>query len=64
LLALESLILQSGLDVPARAVQEMVSRVIQIVVQLSQLPDHSHKVMEIAEVEGLDYDCSVEFRTL
>jgi hypothetical protein len=61
LLALASLILQSGLDVPARAVKEMVSRAIQIVVQLTQLPDHSHKVMEIAEVEGLDYDCSVEF---
>ena len=64
MLALESLILQSGLDVPARAVQEMVSRVIQIVVLLSQLPDHSHKVMEIAEVAGLDYDYSVEFPAL
>jgi Flp pilus assembly CpaF family ATPase len=61
---LESLILQSGLDVPARAVQEMVSRVIQIVVQLSQWSDHSHKVMEIAEVQGLDYDFSLEFPTL
>ncbi|HVN81115.1 MAG TPA: ATPase, T2SS/T4P/T4SS family [Terriglobia bacterium] len=61
LLALESLILQSGLDVPARAVKEMVSRAIQIVIQLSQLPDHSRKVVEIAEVEGLDYDRSVDF---
>jgi len=61
LLALESLILQSGLDVPARAVKEMVSRAIQIVIQLSQLPDHSRKVVEIAEVEGLGYDRSVDF---
>src|SRR5262245_32884615 len=41
----------------------MVSRAIQIVVHLSQLSDHSHKVMEIAEVEGLYYGCSVEFPT-
>jgi hypothetical protein len=41
----------------------MVSCVIQIVAQLSQLPDYSHKVMDFAEVEGLDYDCSVEFPT-
>ncbi len=61
LLALESLILQSGLDVPARAVKEMVSRAIQIVIQVSQLPDHSRKVIEIAEVQGLDYGRSIEF---
>jgi pilus assembly protein CpaF len=61
LLALEALILQSGIDVPARAVKEMVSRSIHIVVQLSQLPDHSRKVMEIAEVGGLDYEHSAGF---
>jgi Type II/IV secretion system protein len=61
LLAVESLILQSGVDVPARAVKEMVSRAIQIVVQVNQLPDHSRKVIEIAEIQGLDYERSVEF---
>jgi pilus assembly protein CpaF len=61
LLALEALILQSGIDVPARAVKEMVSRSIHIVVQVSQLPDHSRKVMEVAEVGGLDYEHSAGF---
>lgn len=61
LLALEALILQSGLDVSARAVKEMVSRAIHTVVQVSQLPDHSRKVVDIAEVEGLDYERSVGF---
>jgi len=58
LLALESLILQSGLDVPGRAVKEMVARAIHVVVQVGELPDHSRKVIEIAEVQGLDYDRS------
>jgi pilus assembly protein CpaF len=61
LLALEALILQSGLDVPARAVKEMVSRAIHIVIQMGELPDHSRRLMEIAEVQGLDYDRSASF---
>ncbi|HQG93485.1 MAG TPA: ATPase, T2SS/T4P/T4SS family, partial [Acidobacteriota bacterium] len=55
LVALENLVLQSGLDIPARAVKELVSRAIQAVVQVGQLPDESRKIMEIAEVNGLDY---------
>ncbi len=61
LLALEALILQSGLDVPARAVKEMVSRAIHVVVQMCQLPDQSRRVMEVAEVQGLDYERSAVF---
>jgi len=60
LLALENLIFQSGLDVPGRAVKEMVARAIHVVVQVGQLPDHSRKVLEIAEVQGLDYDRSLD----
>lgn len=61
LLALEGLILQSGLDVPARAVKEMVSRAIHVVIQMGELSDHSRRLMEIAEVQGLDYDRSATF---
>lgn len=63
LLALEALILQSGLDVPARAVKEMVSRAIHVVLQMRELPDHSRRLMEIAEVLGLNYDTSAAFPT-
>lgn len=61
LLALEGLILQSGLDVPARAVKEMVSRAIHVVIHMGELSDHSRRLMEIAEVQGLDYDRSSTF---
>ena len=61
LLALETLILQSGLDIPARGIKEMVSRAIHVVVQMDQLPDHSRRLVEIAEVEGLDYESSASF---
>ena len=57
LLALESLVLQSGTDVP-RAAKEMVSRAIHIVIYARELPDHSRKILEIIEVQGLDYSVS------
>lgn len=61
LVALENLVLQSGLDIPARAVKELVSRAIQVVVQVCQLPDESRKIMEIVEVSGLEYATSPTF---
>ena len=39
----------------------MVSRAIHVVVQMRELPDHSRRLMEIAEVQGLDYDGSATF---
>jgi len=59
--ALENLILQSGLDISARAVKELVARAIKIVIHVGQYPDDSRKVMEIAEVQGLDYQVSSAF---
>lgn len=61
LVALENLILQAGLDISARAVKELIARAIHVVVQVSQFPDESRKVVEIAEVQGLDYDRSPTF---
>ena len=58
LLALESLVSQSGADVPVRAVKEMVARAVHVVIHTGELHDHSRRLLEIAEVEGLDYDRS------
>ena len=59
--ALENLILQSGLDIPSRAIKEMVARAVQVVIQVCQYPDESRKIAEIAEVRGLDYHTSPVF---
>jgi pilus assembly protein CpaF len=61
LLALEALIMQSGADLQANAIKVLVSRSIHIVIQMGQLADHSRRLLEIAEVEGLDYDRSTSF---
>lgn len=54
LLALETLYLQSGLESSARAVRETIARAVHVVIQAEMLPDHSRKIVEIAEVRGLD----------
>ncbi|HOB54203.1 MAG TPA: ATPase, T2SS/T4P/T4SS family [Acidobacteriota bacterium] len=59
--ALESLVLQSGLDIPARAVKELVSRAIRVVAHIHHFPDDSRKVAEIVEVRGLEYETSPSF---
>ncbi len=61
LLALEALIMQSGSDLQVNSIKVLVSRSIHIVIQMGQLADHSRRLMEIAEVEGLDYDRSATF---
>jgi|GEM_PF-1746687 len=61
LLALENLVLQAGLDIPARAVKEMVARAVSVVIHISQFPDESRRVTEIVEVRGLDYAASPTF---
>ncbi len=59
--ALENLILQSGLDIPARAIKEMIARAIHVVIQVCQYPDESRKIAEIAEIRGLGYETSPTF---
>jgi len=54
LLALETLYLQSGVETSARAVKETIARGVHVVIQAEMLPDHSKKIVEIIEVQGLD----------
>ena len=54
LMALGSLLWESRRNITARAIKEMVSRAIHIVVYARMLPDYSRKLMEIIEVQGLD----------
>ena len=56
--ALEMLIMQAGMEMSSRAIKEMVCHAIHIVIHMEALPDHSRRLMEIIEVNGLDYDIS------
>ncbi len=54
LVRMSSMILLSGVDLPLKAIYEMVSTAIDIVVQISRFSDGTRKITGITEVVGLD----------
>ncbi len=53
---LETMVLMAGLDLPVRAIREQVSSAIDLIVHLVRLRDGSRKVVQIAEVGGMEGD--------
>jgi pilus assembly protein CpaF len=51
---LESMVAMANLNLPDRAVRQQIASAISMVVQLSRLSDGSRKVMNIAEITGMD----------
>ncbi len=50
---LDSMILMSGIELPTRAIREMVSSAVDIIVHTARLSDGSRKVLGISEVSGM-----------
>ena len=53
---METLVLMAGLDLPLRAVREQIASAIDVVVQLTRLPDGSRRVTHVTEVQGMEGD--------
>ncbi len=53
---LEVMCISSGMDLPIRAIREQIASAVDMVIYMSRLRDGSRKIMEIAEVEGLEGD--------
>jgi pilus assembly protein CpaF len=51
---LETMVLMGGLDLPMRAIREQIGSAVDLIVQVSRLPDGSRKITHITEVEGLE----------
>jgi septum site-determining protein MinD len=56
---LDSMILMSGIELPIRAIREMVASAVNIIVHTARLSDGSRKVMGIAEVTGMKDDTHI-----
>lgn len=50
---LDSLILMSGIEIPMRAIREMIASAIDIIVHTARLFDGSRRVMQITELTGM-----------
>ncbi|MDA0271220.1 MAG: CpaF family protein [Chloroflexi bacterium] len=50
----ENMVLMAGLDLPDHAIREQIASAIQLIVQISRLPDGSRRVTHITEVAGME----------
>jgi septum site-determining protein MinD len=50
---LDSLILMSGIEIPLRAIREMISSAINMIVHTARLSDGSRRVIQISEITGM-----------
>jgi pilus assembly protein CpaF len=50
----ENMVLMAGLDLPDHAIREQIASAIQLIVQVSRLPDGSRRVSHITEVAGME----------
>jgi pilus assembly protein CpaF len=53
---METMCLMAGMDLPVRAIREQISSAINIIVHLGRLADGSRRVLQIAEVQGMEGD--------
>jgi pilus assembly protein CpaF len=54
LLRLETLMLLSGIDIPERAIRELISSAINVVIQVSRFSDGTRKITSISEIVGME----------
>jgi len=54
LLRLETLMLLSGIDIPERAIRELISSAINVVIQVSRFSDGTRKIASISEIVGME----------
>lgn len=50
----ENMVLMAGYDLPDHAVREQIASAVQLIVQISRLPDGSRRITHITEVAGIE----------
>ncbi|HPN56847.1 MAG TPA: ATPase, T2SS/T4P/T4SS family [Candidatus Omnitrophota bacterium] len=64
LVRMSSMILLAGVDLPMRAINEMISTALDIIVHVNRFADGTRKVVEITEVTGLNEDHYLELKDI
>lgn len=61
---LDSMILMSGVELPVRAIREMIASAVDIVVHTARLSDGTRKVIQITEVAGMLDETHIDLRDI
>ncbi len=51
---IENMVLMAGFDLPDHAVREQIASAVQLIVQITRLPDGSRRITHITEVSGME----------
>ena len=62
LVRMSSMILLSGIELPVRAINEMIASAIDVVVHVARFPDGARKITGITEVAGMKEDHQLDLR--
>jgi pilus assembly protein CpaF len=61
---LDSMILMSGVELPIRAIREMVASAINIIIHTARLADGTRKIIQITEVRGMTDDLHIDLQNI
>jgi pilus assembly protein CpaF len=64
LVRLDSMILMSGIELPIRAIREMIASAIHLIVHTARLSDGTRKITQITEMTGMKNDMDVNIRDI
>lgn len=64
LVRMSSMILLAGVDLPMRAIHEMISTALDIIVHVNRFADGSRKIVQITEVTGLSEEHYLEMKDI
>ena len=59
---LDSMILMSGIELPIRAIREMIASALDLIVHTARLPDGSRRIIQITEVAGMKDELHIDLR--
>lgn len=59
---IDSMILMSGVELPIRAIREMVASAVDVIVHTTRLSDGSRKIVQVTEIAGMKDDLHIELR--
>lgn len=61
---LDSMILMSGIELPIRAIREMIASAVDLIVHTSRLSDGTRKIIQIAQITGMKDETSVDIKDI
>ncbi len=64
LIRLDSMILMAGVELPIKAIREMVSSAIHVIIHTARLSDGSRKIVQITEIAGMRDDIHVDIKDI